>query len=374
MIYFHIPFCKQKCSYCNFHFSTSLNQKQDLLLALHKELSLREGELEKKPLSSIYFGGGTPSLLEVDEIWALLEKTQRYFDWQEDIEITLEANPDDLCAAKLQALSKTPINRLSIGTQSFFKDDLILMNRAHTASEAVDSIKRSQDFGFENLSIDLIYGAMTSNMEIWQENLRMAMSLEIPHISAYALTVEPKTTLSHWIQEKIVPPPSQALQNDQFHWMSQFLKTQGLSHYEISNFAVPGKESRHNSSYWNYSPYLGIGPSAHSYDGKSKRSWSVSNNTKYIQSLQKGELPIEEEILKEKDRYNEMLMIGLRTRKGVDLKRLQSEFSSEILAHFQNELTPKIDNGYLKMEGSRLVIPSEHWFMADGIASDLFKI
>ncbi len=374
MIYFHIPFCKQKCSYCNFHFSTSLTHKDALLQAIHTELDLRHTELDEKPIQSIYFGGGTPSLLEVDELSKLLEQTQRYFDWDKSIEITLEANPDDLSAPFLKALAKTPINRLSIGTQSFFTDDLVLMNRAHTAGEALDSIKRSQDYGFENLSIDLIYGAMTSSMEIWESNLKTARSLEVPHISAYALTVEPKTVLSHWVQEKIVPAPSQALQNDQFHYMAQYLKREGLSHYEISNFALPGYESRHNSAYWNYSPYLGLGPSAHSYDGKSRRCWSVANNTQYIKSLAQGSLPLEIELLEEKDRYNEMLMIGLRTKKGVDLSRLKTEFSSELLAHFGNELTPKIDNGYLEIQGDYLVIPSEHWFMADGIASDLFKV
>lgn len=372
MIYIHIPFCKQKCSYCNFHFSTSLKLKDEMLSAIKKEIFLRKNELENKTLKSLYFGGGTPSVLTVDEIKSLIDETLKYFDFDENIEITLESNPDDLNGAYLKELSKTEINRLSIGTQSFFDEDLKLMNRAHNASEAESSIKRSQDFGFENISIDLIYGSPTSDVKIWKENLNKTVQLEVPHVSSYALTVEPKTALSDWIKKNKIQPPKEAEQNKEFYYMSDFLKYHGFLHYEISNFAKPGFESKHNSAYWKYQEYLGIGPSAHSYNGLNERSWNIANNTIYIKNLAENKLPKETEILSEKDRFNEMLMIGLRTIWGVDLNKLKENFSEEILEHYNKETASKLSEGFLIIENNYLKIPEKHWFLADGIASDLF--
>lgn len=374
MIYIHIPFCKQKCSYCNFHFSTSLNFKDDMLAAMKKEIFLRKNELQNKSLQSLYFGGGTPSILSADEIKSLIDEVMKHFSFEKDIEVTLEANPDDLDKNFLKGLSGSPVNRLSIGTQSFFEADLKLMNRAHTANEAEDSIKRAQDFGFENLSIDLIYGSPTSNLEIWKENLHKTIALEVPHISSYALTVEPKTALENWISKGKVVSPKEEEQNREFYYLSDFLKDHGFEHYEVSNFAKPGFYSRHNSSYWKYKEYLGIGPSAHSYNGADIRSWNVANNPQYIKKLDAGLLAKEEEILSREDQFNEMIMIGLRTIWGVDLGSLQAKFDDRILEHFQREIKQKLGEEILVIENNHLKIPEKHWFMADGIASDLFIV
>ncbi|WP_332021836.1 radical SAM family heme chaperone HemW [Kaistella sp.] len=374
MIYLHIPFCKQKCSYCNFHFSTSLHFKEEMMAALKKELFLRKDELQDKNLKSLYFGGGTPSILKVDELKSIIDEVLKYFSFNEDIEITLEANPDDLNQPFLKELAQTEINRLSIGTQSFFNEDLMLMNRAHNAGEAESSIKRAQDFGFENISIDLIYGSPTSNFEIWKENLKKTIELKVPHVSSYALTVEPKTALNQWIKQQKVAAPKEAEQNREFYYMSEFLKDHGFDHYEISNFGKPGFHSRHNSAYWKSHEYLGIGPSAHSYNGRDERSWNIANNKLYIDSLVQNKVPKETEILSEADQFNEMIMIGLRTVWGVDLKVLNERFSEQFLAHLHKEIQFKLEEGILIIENSHLKIPEKHWFMADGIASDLFMV
>lgn len=374
MIYIHIPFCKQKCSYCNFHFSTSLNFKDEMLAAMKKEIFLRKDELQNKNLQSLYFGGGTPSILSSDEIKSLIDEVLKYFNFENGIEITLEANPDDLDKNFLKGLADSPINRLSIGTQSFFEADLKLMNRAHTASEAEGSIKRAQDFGFENLSIDLIYGSPTSNLEIWKENLNKTIALEVPHISSYALTVEPKTALENWISKGKVKSPKEDEQNKEFYYLSDFLKDNGFEHYEVSNFAKPGFYSKHNSSYWKYKEYLGIGPSAHSYNGFDVRSWNVANNSQYIKKLNSNTLARDQEFLSQEDQFNEMIMIGLRTIWGVDIESLKEKFNNKILEHFQKEIQPKLEEEILIIETNHLKIPEKHWFMADGIASDLFMV
>jgi len=374
MIYLHIPFCKQKCSYCNFHFSTSFSLKDEMLSAIKKEIRLRHNELENRSLKSLYFGGGTPSVLSVDEIKSLIDEIQKYFSFDENIEITLESNPDDLNKNFLKELSQTEINRLSIGTQSFFDQDLKFMNRAHNASEAESSIKRAQDFGLENISIDLIYGSPTSNFEIWKENLSKTIELRVPHVSSYALTVEPKTALEKWIENGKVSSPEEAEQNQEFYYMKDFLKDNGFDHYEISNFGKPGFHSKHNSAYWKSEPYLGIGPSAHSYNGNLERSWNVANNSLYIKNINQDLLPKETEILSEKDRFNEMMMIGLRTIWGVDLGKIYQNFSSEIIDYLNQEIKPKLESGILIIEDNYLKIPETHWFLADGIASDLFII
>lgn len=345
-----------------------------MLDAMKKEIVLRKDELQNKNLRSLYFGGGTPSVLSADEIKSLIDEVLKHFNFNNDIEITLEANPDDLNSQFLKGLSSSPVNRLSIGTQSFFDEDLKLMNRAHNASEAEGSIKRAQDFGFENLSIDLIYGSPTSNLEIWKENLNKTIALEIPHISSYALTVEPKTALENWISKGKVSNPKEEEQNCEFYYMIDFLKDHGFDHYEVSNFAKKGFYSRHNSAYWKYQEYLGIGPSAHSYNGNDVRSWNVANNQQYIKKINSNILAKETEILSQQDQFNEMIMIGLRTIWGVDLTSLNQKFSTNILDKFNKEIQSKIEEGILKIEDKHLKIPEKHWFMADGIASDLFII
>ena len=374
MIYIHIPYCKQKCSYCNFHFSTSLHSKDEMLKALETELMLRHNELQNKTLETLYFGGGTPSLLHPDEILKLMDSINHYFDFSNHIEITLEANPDDLSAQYLQSLKSTGINRLSVGVQSFFDEDLKLMNRAHTSSQADSAIKRAQDFGLENISIDLIYGSPTSNLELWKENLKKTIELQVPHISSYALTIEPKTALNQWVKSGKIVPPNEAVQNEEFYWMSDFLKENHFEHYEISNFAKKGYHSKHNAAYWRYQPYLGLGPSAHSYNGANERSWNVANNIQYIKQLNENRLPLEKEQLSDKDRYNEALMIGLRTIWGVDMKWMRSQFSSSVIDGLLSEIQEKLSLGLLVLEDDYLKIPEQHWFMADGIASDLFLV
>jgi len=351
-----------------------LNFKDEMLDAMKKEIFLRKDELQNKNLQSLYFGGGTPSVLSADEIKSLIDEVLKYFSFNNDIEITLEANPDDLNSQFLKGLASSPVNRLSIGTQSFFDEDLKLMNRAHNASEAEGSIKRAQDFGFENLSIDLIYGSPTSNLEIWKENLSKTIALEVPHISSYALTVEPKTALENWISKGKVSNPKEEEQNREFYYMIDFLKDHGFNHYEVSNFAKEGFYSRHNSAYWKYQEYLGIGPSAHSYNGNDVRSWNVANNQQYIKKLNSNILAKETEILSQQDQFNEMIMIGLRTIWGVDLISLNQKFLPNILDKFNKEIQHKIGEGILKIEDKHLKIPEKHWFMADGIASDLFIV
>lgn len=345
-----------------------------MIAAIKKEIFLRKDELGSKNLKSLYFGGGTPSLLKADELKSIIDEVLKYFTFDQNIEITLEANPDDLDSAFLKGLAQTEINRLSIGTQSFFNDDLKMMNRAHNASEAEDSIKRSQDFGFENISIDLIYGSPTSDFAIWKENLNMAITLDVPHISAYALTVEPKTALNQWIKQNKIQAPKEAEQTEGFYYMSAFLKDNGFDHYEISNFGKPGFHSQHNSAYWKSYEYLGIGPSAHSYNGGNRRSWNVANNQLYINSLNQNVVPQENEILTESEHFNEMMMIGLRTFAGVNLSDLNERFSAEILEHVKKQTQQKIADGILIIQDNYLKIPEKHWFLADGIASDLFIV
>jgi len=345
-----------------------------MLAAIKKEIFLRKEELENKNLKSLYFGGGTPSILKVDEIKSLIDEVLKYFTFASDIEITLESNPDDLNNQFLKGISDSGINRLSIGTQSFFEEDLKLMNRAHSASEAESSIKRSQDFGFENISIDLIYGSPTSNFEIWKQNLDKTIQLQVPHISSYALTIEPKTALENWIGKGKIQPPKESEQNKEFYYMSDFLKNNGFNHYEISNFGKTGFHSKHNAAYWKYQEYLGIGPSAHSYNGKNERSWNIANNSIYTKKLTENILPKETEILSETDQFNEMLMIGLRTTWGVDVIKMKENFSENIMEKFKKEIRPKIEDGILIIENEHLKIPDEHWFLADGIASDLFIV
>lgn len=345
-----------------------------MIASIKKEIGLRRNELENKNLKSLYFGGGTPSILKVDELKSIIDEVLNYYTFDENIEITLEANPDDLTQNFLKELASTNFNRLSIGTQSFYEPDLKMMNRAHNSSEAEYSIKRAQDFGFENISIDLIYGSPTSNLEIWKQNLKKTIQLEIPHISSYALTVEPKTALHQWVLSNKISAPKESEQNQEFYYMTDFLKDNNFEHYEISNFAKPGFQSRHNSAYWKSQEYLGIGPSAHSYDGRLKRSWNVANNQKYIQNLAENILPQEIEILNEKEQFNESLMIGLRTVWGVNYEDLKNSLSPELLEKSSRQIETKINDGRLVLDGNYLKIPKEHWFLADGIASDLFLI
>jgi oxygen-independent coproporphyrinogen-3 oxidase len=369
-IYIHIPFCKQACHYCDFHFSTSLKYKDELLQALVKEITLQKTYLDGQTIQTIYFGGGTPSILEANEIEQLVNTITGIHTVASDAEITLEANPDDLDKAKLQAIKHTPINRFSIGIQSFFDDDLLWMNRVHHAAEAEASVKRAQDTGFENITVDLIYGYPLLTDVKWKHNLDKVFELGVPHVSAYSMTVEPRTALASFIKNK-----KQAAMNDeqsaaQFIFMMDAMQQNGFEHYEISNFCKPGHYSRHNSNYWKGVKYLGIGPSAHSYNGET-RQWNVANNTKYLQAIQTNKIAAETEILSETNRLNEYIMTSLRTMWGLDLHKLNT-----IAAASADELLIAaetfFDKDWLTKKDNIIYLTSTGKLYADHIASELF--
>jgi putative oxygen-independent coproporphyrinogen III oxidase len=373
-IYIHIPFCKQACYYCDFHFSTSLKRKEEMLKAMVKELMMRKGELKNGKIETIYFGGGTPSLLTIKELQLLMEIIYNNYTVVGNAEITLEANPDDLSAEKIDALSKTKINRLSIGIQSFFDDDLQFMNRAHTAKESKNCLTEALPY-FDNITIDLIYGVPNMSNEKWLANLQTAFEFGVPHISSYALTVEEKTALHNFIKKGKVSPVDENLALQHFNSLVDEAEKQGFVHYEISNFGKPKYFSKHNKSYWQGLHYLGIGPSAHSFNGF-ERSWNVSNNSRYIKELSENKLPSETEILSVNNRINEYIMTGLRTIWGVSFQKIKDDFGLDYLVHFQKNIQPFVIKGYLKVDAKTQVVTTtkKGKFIADGIASDLFII
>ena len=372
-IYIHIPFCKQACNYCDFHFSTSLKMKSSFVAALLMEIELRKSVFENQSIESIYLGGGTPSLLNASELTLIFEKLASSFSISPDAEITLEANPDDLTFEKIQELKSTPVNRLSIGIQSFRDADLKFMNRAHTSSEALSSINMCKEAGFTNLTIDLIYGTPGMDENAWLENLQIAFKLNIPHISSYALTVEEKTALHYQILANKTPELDEQQSALQFEILMAEMKNNGYEQYEISNFCKPNSYSRHNSSYWKKDNYLGLGPSAHSFLGD-KRLWNVSNNGKYIKSLEKGILPLQEECLTVRDRYNEYVMTSLRTKWGCSLQVIETDFSLEFANYFKEEIKSYVVQGYVNLEMEVYYLTESGKLLADRIASDLFKV
>lgn len=369
-IYIHIPFCKQACHYCDFHFSTSLKKKEEMMVALKKELFLRKDELTHEPIETIYFGGGTPSILSVEEINSLLNCVYQWYRVSEKPEITLEANPDDLDHATIHRLAQSKVNRLSIGIQSFGEEDLKMMNRAHNAQEALSCLQEAVRY-FDNISIDLIYGIPNLSDERWVENIQRVLDLGIPHISCYALTVEERTALNKLIQKGVVPSPKEEVAHAHFVLLLEKLKEKGYVHYELSNFAKPGYYSKNNSAYWLGKKYLGIGPSAHSFDGK-YRSWNIANNPLYIKAIEAGTLPSEIEELSLSDRYNEYIMTGLRTIWGVDIDRVQKEFGTAYLDYLLKESASFIADGFMQNQDHILTITDKGKFLSDGIASDLF--
>lgn len=376
-IYIHIPFCKQACYYCNFHFSTSLKRKKELLNAIKKELLMQKNDLGEEIIETIYFGGGTPSLLSSEELKSIFEVIYSNYSVTSNAEITLEANPDDLTSEKILELSKLPINRLSIGIQSFFEDDLKFMNRAHTAEESKNCLKEALRY-FDNITIDLIYGVPTMTSQKWLENLNIAFDFGVPHISSYALTVEEKTALASFIKKGKVPAIDENLALDHFNILVTETEKHGFVQYEISNFGKPNYFSKHNTSYWFGEKYIGIGPSAHSYNG-AERSWNVSNNAKYIKAIDESKLPQTIEVLSENDKFNEYIMTGLRTLWGVSLTRIENEFGETILERLKQRAGHFIEKELLeihKKENSEYVLTTtkKGKFLADGIASDLFII
>ncbi|MEC4004006.1 radical SAM family heme chaperone HemW [Flavobacterium sp. SUN052] len=381
-IYIHIPFCKQACHYCDFHFSTSMKKKDEMVLALAKEIELRKNEFQDEVVETIYFGGGTPSILEVSDIKLLINAVYENYKVVENPEITVEANPDDLISKVLSSRAQSRdfyqeyislgINRLSIGIQSFFEDDLKMMNRAHNSEEAKECLKIATQY-FDNITVDLIYGIPNLSNEKWLQNIEIALSFNIPHISSYALTVEPKTALHKFIKNGIIPQPDDEVAQEQFHILVDKLEQNGFIHYELSNFGKENYFSKNNSSYWLGKKYLGIGPSAHSYNGIS-RSWNVSNNTIYRKSIAENKLPSESEILTLTDRYNEYVMTGLRTIWGISLDRIENQFGKIYLDYLNQQTTKYIDDHLLFVDENIIRTTKKGKFLSDGIASDLFLL
>ncbi|WP_375562359.1 radical SAM family heme chaperone HemW [Bernardetia sp. OM2101] len=418
MIYIHIPFCKQACHYCDFHFSTNLKQKQAFLFALHQEIELQKDffknavfpnseknipllvsprathtqplsvSLPTTKLQTIYFGGGTPSILEVSELKAILDKVKSTFEIDKNAEITLEANPDDLTSLDfLKGLREIGFNRLSIGIQSFEESFLKFMNRTHNAKEAKNCVKLAQKAGFENISIDLIYGVQlpTEKIEVinnvekqslephyfWKKDLEFALSLNVAHISAYCLTIEPKTQFGNSLKKGKLKPIDEEFAAQQFEILTETLKENGYIHYEISNFAKPKQFSKHNTAYWQDEPYLGLGASAHSYDGKN-RFMNAANNRKYTDSLSKDNLPQIIDELSENDRINEYFLTSLRTIWGIDLNHLIKKYSYNLLENQSKTVSKLVDDKMIFIENNKIILTEKGKLFADGVASDLF--
>jgi oxygen-independent coproporphyrinogen III oxidase len=370
-IYIHIPFCKQACHYCNFHFSTTLGRRADMVQAIVQEIALTVPYAASESIATVYFGGGTPSLLTADELGAILQAVRNRFAVLPTAEITLEANPDDITAAALAGWQQLGINRLSIGIQSFLAGELQWMNRAHDRAQAIDCIAMAQHAGFDNLSVDLIYGSPLLNDADWERNVRTVVEQGVPHISCYALTVEPKTALHHQVKQKQKAAVDGYKQAAQFLLLMGWLAQAGYEHYEISNFAKPGLRSRHNSSYWQGTPYYGFGPSAHSYDGKARR-WNIANNALYIQALANSTVPFEEELLTPTQRLNEYIMIALRTMEGIDLQRVEQTFGTNAHQVLWQAAGKYCKEGQAIVTDNRLVLTDAGKLLADGIAADLF--
>jgi oxygen-independent coproporphyrinogen-3 oxidase len=370
-IYIHIPFCKKACHYCDFHFSTSLTYKNELIQQLLMEIELRKEYLKGDVVDTIYFGGGTPSLLSKGELIAILDKIHNTFRVHDTIECTLEANPDDLSSDTLIALNDAGINRLSIGIQSFFDEDLQYMNRSHDAAQAARCIDAARDAGIENVSIDLIFGYPLLSDDKWKQNIDTALTYEVPHLSCYAMTVEPKTALASFIKSKKTLPINHEQSASQFEYLMKALQAKGYEHYEISNYALSGKRAVHNSNYWKGIPYLGIGPSAHSFDGVS-RQWNVANNMTYIKSLGEGIVPFEQEVLTETQQLNERIMTSLRTMEGFDMAYHKNKCSMEDSFAFDKTVQHFIQEGLLVAENDVIKLTQQGKLFADYVAGELF--
>ncbi len=372
-IYIHIPFCRKACTYCDFHFSTRLEHKPQLVQAICKELAMQKNYLNGDLVESIYFGGGTPSVLSAHELSDIFEAIYANFELNDKPEITLEANPDDLNDQQLEVLAASPVNRLSVGIQSFDQEDLRFMNRSHNAEQARTCVEKARDHGYDSISIDLIYGVPGRDEDHWHRQLEEALKLQVPHISAYALTVEKETLLHHLIKKGAVAPVDEAAAHAQFNIMREELGHAGYEHYEVSNFAKPGKRASHNTSYWTGEKYLGVGPSAHSFNGDS-RQWNVANNHLYMSAIEAEEFHCEKEILSVADRFNETVMTSLRREEGVDLEQIDTQFGAEFGRYLRAEAQPLLEREQLLERDNHLVIAPRHRFFSDGIASSLFYI
>ena len=372
-IYIHFPFCKKACTYCNFHFSTSLNYQKRMVESMLKEIDLRKSFFSKELIDSIYFGGGSPSLLSAKIIGEFILKIKKIFNVSDLVEITLEMNPDDSSRDYLLELKENKVNRLSLGVQSFFDDDLKLINRIHSANDAIESLKIIKDT-FNNFSIDLIYGLPYSNIQKWEYNLKTALKFEPPHISSYALTVENKTVLKKQVDIGNTQLIDEALVEEQYFYMIDLLEKNNYDNYEFSNFAFPKNYSVNNNGYWKGNPYMGIGPSAHSFNGKNKRSWNVKHNKLYIKSIKENKLLFNEENLSLKDRFNEIVMTGLRTSSGVSLKTIREKIGEKYADFLEKTSEKRVISNDLYWDADNLHVSKKSKFLTDGIASDLFLI
>ncbi|HEY9364887.1 MAG TPA: radical SAM family heme chaperone HemW [Chitinophagaceae bacterium] len=371
-IYIHIPFCKQACNYCNFHFVTSLNRKNELLNVLLNEIRLQKNYVADENIETIYIGGGTPSLLNKEELQQLVNQVKNNYVITHDAEITLEANPDDITNDVLMNWKQIGINRLSIGIQSFFEEDLLWMNRAHNARQARQCIELAQKNGFENITIDLIYGTPLLTDEKWKQNVETAVAYGIPHLSCYALTIEPKTPLHKMIREHKKQDIDTDQQARQFLLLMDWMQAAGFEHYEISNFAKPGFRSRHNSSYWQGKKYIGIGPSAHSFNGHS-RQWNISNNNIYIGSLKEEKIPFELEELTPVQQLNEYIMTSLRTSEGINILSIKNKWGEKMAEKILSKIDAFIQQNKMTKNKDHLQLTKEGKLLADGIAADLFE-
>lgn len=372
-IYLHIPFCRKRCHYCDFFKTTDFSQKFRILAALKKELESRAPELASEEINTIYLGGGTPSVLMIDELKSLLDTIRQHYNVSPEAEITMEANPDDLSQATLTAIRQTGYNRLSMGVQSFAEADLKLMNRRHGVMQAIQSVKWSKKAGFTNLSIDLIYGLPNQTPEEWERNVRIAVELDVQHISAYNLTYHEGTVFYDQLKKGILKELPDELSLQQFESLIKILKEAGFEQYEISNFCKPGYYSRHNSSYWKSKKYMGIGPSAHSFDLNTRR-WNVSSTGKYLQGVENNEKYSETEVLTEQDRYNDCIITGLRTIWGISEELIQTEFSAPYSVHFQKMCDKYVQTGQLIRSSGIVRISTEGLFLSDRIMADFMVV
>lgn len=367
-VYIHIPFCHKACTYCDFHFSTSLKNKPALVEALLKEIEIRKSFLND-PVTTLYFGGGTPSVLAADEINRITEKLSESVQLLPE-EVTLEANPEDLTPAYIQSLRNTIVNRLSIGIQSFRNERLKWMNRNHTAEQALNAVHLAKEAGF-NISIDLIFALPGMTLQEWQQQLQQTLALQVQHISAYSLTLEAKTAYAHQVKIHQVQELNDQEGEKQFHTAHDFLTNNEYLHYEISNYALPGMEAQHNSNYWNRTSYLGLGPSAHSFKNN-MRCWNVANNNSYIKYIDEGVLPLSCEELQMHDVFNETVMTALRTSKGLNLDAIKGKVPPEIFSHWMKGLALQEKRRWIEQKDSFIFIPVKHWYKADAIISELF--
>ncbi len=366
-IYIHVPFCRQACHYCSFHFSTSLRLKEEMMSAMLIEMQ----QVENKPsmIDTIYFGGGTPSILSIEEIKLLMDQIYRHYEVSGDVEVTLEANPEDLSEDYVKGLRDLGVNRLSIGIQSFLEDDLQYMNRAHSAEQSLQAIEYALSGGIRDVSLDLMFGLIGSDQSAWRASLEQIIDLSPTHISCYNLTVEEQTAFAHWREKGQLQEVDENIQYEQYLMTHELLSSAGYDHYEISNYAKPGHRSRHNQSYWNSQPYIGIGPSAHSFNGE-RRSWNVANNAKYLKQIKEGQ-ERESELLSPSDRYNEYIMLGLRTAKGIAKSQID-EFPKKMRESFDAVSARLLGQGVLKSSGDTIYLSPEQWYISDAISAELF--